>query len=368
MRNFFATLLLLFSITLVHAQGIVFHEVSLDEAMKMAKTDNKMVFVDCYTSWCVPCKQMVKNIFPLQECGDYMNDKFISIKKDMESEEGKVILNDYNVKVFPTYLIIKPSGELQYSFSGSMSLEEFIDKVESGIAQKKSSDELIAAYNSGNPSKEDLYNYLIFLHNRSDTRAMEPVLEEVKTKLTTADKCTEEYWEFMEVTTDLGFIANNYDAIKVGVSASTLEGSIPSIADSYIYNQIRYEARNLPYDNYAQMAANLKVVGLDNDAFLAYAKAADACCSGDYKQCMEMALDVMDQLDPSHQITTLRFVSFILPKEKNETTFAEVTKFIAEYKSHMGKYEEDMQSGFDNIVKMLNNYSDPNAQPLTSSH
>ena len=35
-----------------------FQDISFSEALKKAKEENKMVFVDCYTSWCGPCKYM----------------------------------------------------------------------------------------------------------------------------------------------------------------------------------------------------------------------------------------------------------------------------------------------------------------------
>ena len=34
------------------AQGIDFKPVPFSEALRMAKTQHKMLFVDCYTSWC----------------------------------------------------------------------------------------------------------------------------------------------------------------------------------------------------------------------------------------------------------------------------------------------------------------------------
>ena len=35
-----------------------FLELAFTKALEQAKGENKMVFVDCYTSWCGPCKMM----------------------------------------------------------------------------------------------------------------------------------------------------------------------------------------------------------------------------------------------------------------------------------------------------------------------
>ena len=67
-------------------RGILFEDISFKEALAKAKAEGKKVFIDCYTQTCGPCKYMMKNIFPLQECGDYFNPKFVSLTRDMDIE------------------------------------------------------------------------------------------------------------------------------------------------------------------------------------------------------------------------------------------------------------------------------------------
>ena len=45
-----------------------------------AKENGKLIFIDFYTTWCGPCKQMSKNIFPLKEVGDFYNKHFVNYK------------------------------------------------------------------------------------------------------------------------------------------------------------------------------------------------------------------------------------------------------------------------------------------------
>ena len=37
-------------------EGVNFRNLTFNEALAQAKTEKKMVFMDCYTSWCGPCK------------------------------------------------------------------------------------------------------------------------------------------------------------------------------------------------------------------------------------------------------------------------------------------------------------------------
>ena len=59
------------------------------EALAKAKAENKLVFMDCYTSWCGPCKYMTETIFPQEKAGEFFNPKFVCVKFDMEKGEGK---------------------------------------------------------------------------------------------------------------------------------------------------------------------------------------------------------------------------------------------------------------------------------------
>ena len=56
------TLMLMFTIN-TSAQGVHFEEKPLAELLSMAQTEGKLVFVDCYTTWCAPCKKMAAEVF-----------------------------------------------------------------------------------------------------------------------------------------------------------------------------------------------------------------------------------------------------------------------------------------------------------------
>ena len=71
-------------------EGVVFLEgKTFAEAVDLARESGKKVFLDCYTSWCGPCKMMTREIFPQKAAGDYFNREYVNIKIDMEKGEGK---------------------------------------------------------------------------------------------------------------------------------------------------------------------------------------------------------------------------------------------------------------------------------------
>ena len=41
--------------------------------------------MDCFTTWCGPCRFMSATIFPQEETGNYFKDKFISVKVQLDT-------------------------------------------------------------------------------------------------------------------------------------------------------------------------------------------------------------------------------------------------------------------------------------------
>ena len=111
-----------------------FQKLSFDEALAAAKVEGKMVFVDCYTTWCGPCKMMTERVFPLKEVGDYLNGKFVCVKFDMEKGEGKELAAKYYVNSYPTFLVLTADGRQAHRLVGAvLDGGEFIRKVEDGL-------------------------------------------------------------------------------------------------------------------------------------------------------------------------------------------------------------------------------------------
>jgi len=138
---------LLFIMQVVQAQnavGVRFEqELSWAEVQQKAKKENKYIFVDVFTTWCGPCKQMDRDIFPKEEVGDFFNTQFVSVKvqaditkKDSEDvkqwyQDAQAIVTTYNIDSYPVYLFFNPQGELVHRINGaSSSAAEFISKAE----------------------------------------------------------------------------------------------------------------------------------------------------------------------------------------------------------------------------------------------
>lgn len=111
-------------------------DLTLEEALEKAKVENKLIFINCHTTTCTPCRNMEKYIFPQKECGDYFNKKYVCISKYMDKEEGRAINEKYGIQIYPTYLILNTDGtEVCKVLGAVMDAKKFIKKIEAAIAK-----------------------------------------------------------------------------------------------------------------------------------------------------------------------------------------------------------------------------------------
>ena len=126
MKKILTAFLIILSVLSFAQEGIKFETSDFKTILAKAKKENKLIFLDAYTTWCGPCKLMAKNIFTLKSVGDHYNANFVNAKIDMEKGEGIDIAKKYDVKVFPTYLFIDGNGELVHRTVGYVPEKEFI--------------------------------------------------------------------------------------------------------------------------------------------------------------------------------------------------------------------------------------------------
>src|ERR1700722_2867517 len=131
--------------------GIYFEStLSWKEIKAKAKQENKFIFLDCYATWCGPCKYMSERIFTQKGVGDFVNAHFISVaiqmdktSKDMPAiqnwyKDAAEIKQQYNISAYPTYLFFAPDGEPVHQIVGAASNEtEFISKVKESMDAEK---------------------------------------------------------------------------------------------------------------------------------------------------------------------------------------------------------------------------------------
>ena len=150
--------------------GIKFEKDNWENTLAKAKAENKIVFVDAYTTWCGPCKKMDAKTFPDKKVGDFYNKNFINIKVDAEKGDGLGIAEKYKVNSYPTLFFVNSDAELVHSSVGLKNPEELINLGELVVTMvkdpKKSFLAMEKRYKDGERGSEFLMSYAYVLLDR----------------------------------------------------------------------------------------------------------------------------------------------------------------------------------------------------------
>lgn len=129
--------LLLLSALPLSAQ-IPFQSGSFESLLAQCKKEKKLLLIDAYTDWCGWCKVMDQKTFSDSAVGKLAATSFISVKFEMEkSEDGRMLAARYNVRQYPTVLILNHEGKLIYTIEGFSPPQVFLEELERAVKAAK---------------------------------------------------------------------------------------------------------------------------------------------------------------------------------------------------------------------------------------
>ena len=175
-----------------------FDEGSFSEVLAKAKQEKRMVFMDCYTSWCGPCKALAKDIFTRKDVGDFFNANFINVKYDMEKGEGKELNKRYKANIigFPTLLLIDKKGKVVHQMAGFQEADVLI----AGMKAGKEGKSLFAyrdRYTAGERDFAFLKEYVTALQGAFLKNDIEQVILDYMKTMSLEKLQEKEIWDFV---------------------------------------------------------------------------------------------------------------------------------------------------------------------------
>lgn len=200
-------IVLAFSLNSLFAQekkSIDFSDVTFNEAQQLSAKSGKLIFIDCYTSWCMPCKWMEQNVFVNDTVYNFYNTHFVNFKVDMEKGEGIELRKKYEVNSFPTYLFVNADGDIVHRTASRMEATEFLNAAKRALDPSKSYASLEKKYNSGERADSVLYAYAIALE-RINRQRFEVVKKELMDSISDETLATPFGWKVIKS------LANNED-------------------------------------------------------------------------------------------------------------------------------------------------------------
>ncbi|MGK4566087.1 thioredoxin family protein [Flavobacterium sp. 3HN19-14] len=125
---------------------------TLDEAFALQKTDPKPIFMDVYTDWCGPCKELDKKTFHDKSFMAYINTNYYAVKFNaegnsevifqgrkyinsgfVEERKGKNTMHDFiqylDLPGYPTMVTFDRHGKISGRVVGYFKAEELMEEL-----------------------------------------------------------------------------------------------------------------------------------------------------------------------------------------------------------------------------------------------
>lgn len=238
------------------------HGLTWKQVQEKAKKENKYLFVDCFTTWCGPCKYMTSTIFPQEKVGTFFNKNFVNVKVQFDktkedSEEVKSWYADaaaidkaYKIQAYPTFLIFSPQGELVHRIVGGGDADGIIAAAQKALSPETQYYTLLKKYEAGNVTPESLKKLAVIAseaYDQENSGKVAAAYLETQTDLYTKDNL-EFLGKFTKNSKSKGFQLMLKEPGKVdavlgkGKSAQVLSGVI---LQEEIYPHLRKATANL---------------------------------------------------------------------------------------------------------------------------
>lgn len=131
MKYLLSFILLFTSLTLlgksVHKpKGVNWYQGTVEEAMKLAKKENRPMFLYWGAVWCPPCNQIKKTIFSKKEFHKE-SEKFISIYLDGDQPNAQKWGDHFGTVGYPTMMILNSLGKEMTRMPTGLKVSQYVD-------------------------------------------------------------------------------------------------------------------------------------------------------------------------------------------------------------------------------------------------
>lgn len=234
--------------TFLSGQGVQFEHITWTEALAKAKAENKLVFVDAFTTWCGPCKMLSSKTFPDSSVGAFFNKNFINLKIDMEKGEGIQLAQQYAVQVYPTLLFVHPDGQMAHRAAGYYQPAEIITLGQTANDPERNLSALEKRYASGDRDRNLVRQLVVARGSAYDPRAgalANEYLDQEKDLNTPENK--EIILRFVNDPTSKGFafLVRNPGAFGPQITEDQIEVFVEQVFENYTTTNLNMQPQDV---------------------------------------------------------------------------------------------------------------------------
>ncbi len=143
----------------------------LSDLIKTADLQGKNIILSFGAKWCLPCKQMKQNVYNNLEVNGAIHKDYLFQELDEKDLEAITLKNLYNVKVYPTTLIIDTNGNEINRYEEGLSKNRMINILAENT-YRPTSDEVIVKVDASSQPIE-LEAAIEFLVSRAENNTLD---------------------------------------------------------------------------------------------------------------------------------------------------------------------------------------------------
>ncbi len=240
MQKTYSTILLLFTclfgFEMIAQNTVIFENITLAEAQKKSAEINKPIFLMVYATWCPHCKFMKNEVFPDEKTAQLLNENFICIEYDAETENGILIKNQFDIKAYPALLFLDKNGTVLYNLSGKYTVNEFVAEINSALNPKMQLPYLKAEFENDISNIDKCMAYILTLRKGKSRRDISPAAHQYLATQTDKQLLSEANWRVItNGVTDIDsyvfqYVLNNKSQFEKITSPVRVERKISNIA------------------------------------------------------------------------------------------------------------------------------------------
>lgn len=324
--NKFCVALLWFGIILfagkdMQAQNreIIFGTGDFAQMLAAAKTSDKLLFIDCHTSWCGPCKLLAKDVFTIDSVADFFNTNFINMKMDMEKGEGIELKKRYSVEAYPTLLLLNGEGKEIFRSVGGCTAPVLMSRFREGMNPENSISLLEKEFAEGKCESVLAEKYFSALkkghHQELLAKATADYFREMKVK----EICRDEHWNLYDTYVSnidsplYHLMIENCKEFKKLRGAAIMEEKWAAAYSLVIFNMLANAP--LTEDQYRQYSDDVKKMKIQDEKALfylnSYLELAHLRANRQYDKYLDIFESGPEGFEPERKLTLAMCLNFM---------------------------------------------------------
>ena len=357
----FVFLLTVFFMEALVAQepGIRFETGNYSQALEKAKAEGKYLFIDCYTTWCVPCKVLEKEVFTDKEVTEYFNAKFVNFRLDIEKGEGPELKKKFGVQPVPTLVFVNSSGEVEHKFIGSSTKEDFMKRTGEVFTNGNRYGVLQRKFAGGDRSSGFMTLYLKEMLDQGEYAKAKELLYGLLKSEPAEKLCTPDYWPMLthNFMAEHGsevyhFLIKNRELLGKSVGEKVYKVKMTQIFIKFANIWVFNGKLDIKKEMFDELKKDIRLISPENKNEVLYVlKIAEARQKKDYNtfvSLLEKSAAKITQANTYSILINSSFFSQEATDEQCKRFAAMVEKFLA------ASSNNDYRSRLDRLVKSLN--------------